>query len=228
MHPDEQRVSSPGTSPGDVRRHVVEMAADGLHGTRDVGAGEAWPDSGQDVRFPADTGDRAAMDLYLALLQDCLPVYVSTMADLGTRAGHGSVQDNLVPVARATIDFYREILSVKISAFTRPTQLVRLRQLMRARGLGPDVAHDVVTSYLRQEQHQGRVAADADALAAARLLLGACLNYAFTAMLMGEDDLPEREEYAAGIVRGLRLSPEREPLPATGGTLPVHQAEDGQ
>jgi hypothetical protein len=195
VHPDEQRISSPGRSPGDVRRQVVEMAAGRLHGAD---------------RFSPDPGDRAAMDLYLALLQDCLPVYVSVMADLVTRAGHGSIRGNLLPVARATIDFYCEILSAKVSAFTRPAQVVRLRELMRARGLGPDIAHDMVAAYLRTEQEQGRAAADVDPLAAAHLLLGACVSYAFTAMLMGEVDLPPRDEYAAGVVGGLRLSAEFE------------------
>jgi hypothetical protein len=210
VHPDEQRISSPSRSPGDIRRQVVEMAAGRLHGIEDVSAGAAgpWPDSGHDIRFSSDPGDRAAMDLYLALLQDCLPVYVRVMADLSSRAGHGSVRDNLLPVARATIDFYCEILSVKVAAFTRPAQVVRLRELMRARGLGPDIAHDMVAAYLRKEQEQGRAAADVDTLAAAHLLLGACVSYAFTAMLMGEDDLPPREEYAVGIVGGLRLSAE--------------------
>ncbi len=158
------------------------------------------------TRFPPEPAERAATDLYLALLQDRLPVYVRTLADLVTGTGHGSVEDNLLPAARATIDFYCEILSAKVSVFARPAQLVRLREVMRTRRLGPDVAEDRVARYLEEEQELGRVAPDIGALAAARLLLGACVSYAFSTMLMGEDDMPPRDEYAADVIRGLRLS----------------------
>jgi hypothetical protein len=207
MYSDEQRpgIPSPSARARDIRRHVVEAAADMLRGTEDAGSSYAEP--AHDVRFSADAADRAAMDLYLALLQDRLPVFVRTMADLVTCTGRGSVEDNLFPVGRATIDFYCEILGAKVAVFTRPAQLVRLREVMRARHLGPATAEDKVACYLRDEQARGRVAADVDALASARLLLGACVSYAFTTMLMGPDDMPPREVYTAGIIRGLRLSP---------------------
>jgi hypothetical protein len=208
VHSDERQASSPGSSPDEIRRHVVEIAAGRLRDADDSGSGATWPASARDATLPADPSGRAAVDLYLALLQDRLPVYVRTMGDLGARAGQRSVEDNLLPVARATIDFYCEILSVKVSAFTSPAQLIRLRQLMRARGLGPNVPQEMVASYLRAEQSHGRVAADVRPLATARLLLGGCVSYAFNSMLTGEDDQTSREEYIADIVLGLRLSSE--------------------
>jgi AefR-like transcriptional repressor, C-terminal domain len=209
VYSDEQRprISSPGTRAGDIRRQVVEAAADMLRGNKDTSAGASYVEPAYDARFSAEPADRAAVDLYLALLQDRLPVYVRTMADLVTHTGYGSVEDNLLPVARASIDFYCEILSVKVSVFSRPAQLVRLREVMRARRLGPSAAEDRVARYLQEEQERGRVAPDIGALAAARLLLGACVSYAFTTMLMGEGDMPPRDEYVADMVRGLRLSP---------------------
>jgi hypothetical protein len=145
------------------------------------------------------------MDLYLALLQDRLPIYVRTIVDLGPRAGLGSIQDNLFAVTRATIDFYCEILSAKAAVCARPAQLVRLRQQLRARDLGPAIAYQKVAAYLRKEQELGRLPADVTPVACAHLLLGACVSYAFTDLLMGGDDQPPRDEYARDIVRGLRL-----------------------
>jgi AefR-like transcriptional repressor, C-terminal domain len=207
MYSDEQRpgIPSPSARTRDIRRHVVEAAVDMQRAGND--AGTSYVEPAHDVRFSAEAADHAAMDLYLALLQDRLPVYVRTMADLVTCTGYGSVEANLLPVGRAAVDFYCEILSAKVAVFTRPAQLVRLREVMRARHLGPATAEDKVADYLRDEQERGRVAADVDALACARLLLGACVSYAFTMMLMGQDDMPARDEFIAGITRGLRLSP---------------------
>ena len=101
VHPDERRASVARASPPDyVRRQVVEMAADTLR---------AVPAGSPEASGPA-SGSRygehghAATDLYLALLQDQLPVYVRTMMDLRARVGQGSVRESLLPVARATFD----------------------------------------------------------------------------------------------------------------------------
>ena len=87
-----------------------------------------------------------------------------------------------------------------------PAQLIALRHAMKAPGLGPGRAEDAVAGYLRDEQQLGRIAADADPLASARLLLGACLSYSFSATLLGEDSVPPPGEYVLGVVRGLRLA----------------------
>lgn len=161
----------------------------------------------QDAGLATNTGDRAELDLYLALLQDRLPVYVGTLADLFADVGVGSVRERLVMAARATIDFYCGILAAKVSVFARPSQLVRLRQVMRAREMGPQRSEETIATYLREEQKLGRVSADAEPLASARLLIGGGLNYAFVRMLKGEVYMPPTEDYAADIVRGLRLDP---------------------
>src|SRR3984957_3560641 len=106
------------------------------------------------------TCSQAAMDLYLALLQDRLPVYVQTMKDLRGRAGQGGLRGNLRTVAAATLDFYCGMLGAKVSAMADPEQLVRLRDLMKRRGLGPAAAHRVLADYLRDEQRGGRMPAD--------------------------------------------------------------------
>lgn len=161
----------------------------------------------QDARLAAHTGDRAELDLYLALLQDRLPVYVGTLADLFADVGVASVRERLVMAARATIDFYLGILVAKVSVFARPSQLAGLRQVMRARDIGPQRSEETIATYLREEQKLGRVSADVEPLASARLLVGGGLNYAFVRMLKGEGYMPSADEYADDIVRGLRLEP---------------------
>jgi hypothetical protein len=196
---DERRASGPKTVDR-VRRQVLEVAADTLRGASDGEPGAAW--------LPGDSGcHHAATDTYLALLQDQLPVYVRAMMDLRASVGQGSVRDSLLRVARATFDFYCGVLDAKVKVIADPDQLVRLREHMRVRGLGPDSALDLLTGHLLEEQERGRLAADVSPAGTASLLLGACLHYAFIALMMGEAGLPPRDDFIAGLVAGLRLEP---------------------
>lgn len=148
--------------------------------------------------------ENAEMRLYLALLQDRLPVYVSAMSDLSRQVGQGDVVENLMAAVGATIDYYRQILAPKIAVFTQPAQLSRLRQLLREMGMSPERATERIVHYLTAEQELGRVAADVDPLAASRLLQGAAVNYAFNLLLFGERTT-ERTAYIRNIVTGARL-----------------------
>jgi hypothetical protein len=196
---DERRASGPKTVDR-VRRQVLEVAADTLRGASDGEPGTAW--------LPGDSGcHHAATDTYLALLQDQLPVYVRAMMDLRARAGQGTVREGLLPVARATFDFYCGVLEAKVKVLADPDQLVRLREHMRSRGLGPDAAHDLLTAHLLEEQERGRLAPDASPSGIASLLLGACLHYAFISLMMGGADLPPRDAFTADLVQNLRLDP---------------------
>ena len=185
MQPEpESASSSVPASPADgVRRRVVEAVSDSMRSVQNTEHGE--------------------LHLYLSLLQDRLPIYVGTVADLVSHAGEASVRKNLEMVAEATISFYSEVLAAKVAVLASPAQLVRLRQVMRPRQLGPDQAEHAVAAYLRQERELGRLSAEVDPVGAARLLIGACLNYAFSRLLLGDDALPPRHEYATVLVRGL-------------------------
>jgi hypothetical protein len=207
VHADERRVPQPGPGAVDlVRRQVLEIAADTLRGAPEPDA--TGPAAlGIPARFPGDQGGHAATDLYLALLQDQLPVYVRAMMDLRARAGQGTVREGLLPVARATFDFYCGVLEAKVKVLADPDQLVRLREHMRSRGLGPDAAHDLLTAHLLEEQERGRLAPDASPSGIASLLLGACLHYAFISLMMGGADLPPRDAFTADLVQNLRLDP---------------------
>lgn len=204
MEPDDQlsRASTAGGLGDTVRRQVLEAAADILHGTGDPGS--AGSPSGGPAMI-VDPSDHGAMTVYLALLQDRLPIYARTMKGLAARAGQDDVADNLATAGQATIDFYAEILAAKVSVFANPAQLLQLRRVLKARGLGPHIAPEAVAAYLERERELGRIAADADCDAAARLLIGSCVNYAFTKMLL--EDVPAPDTYVAAMVRGLRLGP---------------------
>lgn len=178
-----------------VRRQVVDVAAELMRGT----TGTVAPG------FGSDSTDQSAMNLYLALLMDRLPVYARSMIKLESQAGEAGVEQNLIPIGLATIQFYCEILAAKVSVFTKPDQLLQLRRGLRSHDLGPQSGHTRVAAYLEEERRLGRVAADVDCEASAQLLIGACLNYAFTKMLL--DDVPPRESFVERAVRGLRLAP---------------------
>ncbi|WUI02721.1 TetR/AcrR family transcriptional regulator C-terminal domain-containing protein [Spirillospora sp. NBC_00431] len=178
--------SIPGGPADGVRRRVVEAVSDSMRSVEHMGHGE--------------------LHLYLALLQDRLPVYVGTTTELLTQAGQADVHKNLMMFAEATIGFYNEVLAAKMAVVVSPSQVIRLRQVMEPRRLGPQQAEEVVAAYLRRERELGRVPADVEPLGAARLLLGGCLNYVFSVMLLGDDALPPRQEYAAQLVQGLRLA----------------------
>jgi hypothetical protein len=179
-----RRNSRPRTD--DVRRRVVEMVSDTAR-----------------LELPPN---HSQLDLYLALLQDRLPVYVGTMSEAFGRAGNGMARDNLRQVARATIEFYCEVLAAKIAVLADPAQLSRLRQVLLKRGMGQGQAELAVAQYIERERDMGGVGPGVEPVAVARLLIGACINYAFNRMLMGEAELPSRDDYATDIVRGLSLA----------------------
>jgi hypothetical protein len=197
----------PIDTPARARYRVTEAAADIMSDASHDSSGSSWADAADDARYGTAPAGHATADMYLAMLQDRLPVYVHSLSAATAQTGHGSVDENLSLIACATIDFYAAILPVKVSVLAVPAQLINLRHAMKARGLGPHRAEDAVAGYLLDEQQLGRVAADADARASARLLLGACLSYSFTAMLLGDDSAPPRGDYVQGVVRGLRLTP---------------------
>jgi len=156
--------------------------------------------------------DRAggSVDHFLALLQDRLPFWLSILHDLSYRVGKASVADNLLPIARAGIDYYLEVQAAALPAFTSPNVTVRFREAVRDTGLGPRAEVAPLAAYLAAEQRLGRVASDVDPEASARLLIAGCFHHAYIEMFVGADAGPTREAGAEEIVRELRL----EPVPA--------------
>ncbi|MBF8193016.1 hypothetical protein ITP53_46570 [Nonomuraea sp. K274] len=153
--------------------------------------------------------DRAggSVDHFLALLQDRLPLWLSILHDLSHHVGRGRVAGNLLPVARAGIDYYMEVQGAALPAFTSPNVTVRFRAAVRDTGLGPRTEIAPLSAYLAAEQRLGRVGPDVDPEASARLLIAGCFHRAYIEMFVGADEGPAREASAREIVRELRLEP---------------------
>jgi hypothetical protein len=202
MNPDAQSEwpSPPaGRHTEAVRRQVVDAATEVLRGGNDAKSTDGGP-----LGFTSDTNAQSALTLYLALLTDRLPVYARAMNDLGSRSGKATVAQNLLPAAQATIDFYSEILAAKVCVFTHPERLLQLRRVLKSHDLGPHAPYEAVAAYLESERRLGRISEDVDCQAVSRLLLGACVNYAFIRMLLGEAQ--PSSEYINELIGGLRLT----------------------
>lgn len=184
------------TSAAEARRSVIAIA-DALR--RDTET------TRERLAMAGPTPDPQQTDLFLAMLQDRLPVYVAIIERLGNSAGTGSVSENLVPVARATMDFWAEVLTAGITAFGSPETVLRLRALMHGEGLHPKMVVGAVAHYLKVECGLGRVPDGLDFGGTAQLLLGACVDQAFFELLLGSDAMPDRTTTAHRLVTALRL-----------------------
>jgi AcrR family transcriptional regulator len=118
-------------------------------------------------------------DLFLAVLHERLPSFQPFVEELFKQPGQGSLRANLAATARKAIAFYSESFPVSASVFSEPDLLAAHRAAVTRQGAGPDRPIAALTRYLRGEQQNGRIRADADCAAAASLLLGACFQYAF-------------------------------------------------
>jgi AefR-like transcriptional repressor, C-terminal domain len=148
-----------------------------------------------------------SIDHFLALLQDRLPLWLSILHDLSHVIGKECVSDNLVPVARAGIEYYFDVQSAALPAFASPNVTVRFREAIRETELGPRTETTPLAAYLAAEQRIGRVRADVDPEASARLLIAGCFHRAYIEMFLGADAGPARAASAREIVRELRLEP---------------------
>jgi hypothetical protein len=167
----------------------------------------------------SEEGAGRKVDHFLALLQDRLPAWLGVLRGLEHRVGRGEVRANLLTVARAGIDYYADVQSAALPAFTSPAVTVRFRHALRANGLGPPAEVEPLAAYLREERRLGRVDAGVDPEASARLLLAGCLRHAYVELFVGADTGPSREAGAEEIVRELRLEPRvsSPPSPPPGG-----------
>jgi AcrR family transcriptional regulator len=145
------------------------------------------------------------LDLIRAVQEQLLPTFVDLLLRLPGKAGTRTVAANLTEVAEQALALYRDFLAVNAGVFADPELLERLRRLLRERGDGPQRAYDPIVAYLEAEQALGRVAAGADPLAAAVLLLGGCQQHVFVEQLVGADRHPlaDRPSPAASLVRTL-------------------------
>ncbi|WP_214410942.1 hypothetical protein [Sphaerisporangium fuscum] len=193
--------SDPHDSAQETRRRVLEMAVLMRHGAGDLsrpGDGAANP------QFRGATPAQA-IEMFFAILQDRLPVWLRVLEALLHRAGKGRVNDNLVPVVRSGIDYYAEVLAAALPAFISPSITVRFREAMRALQFSPNAEVAPLARYLEAERDLGRVAPDVTPEASARLLLAGCFRHAYYELFIGPSGVPSRDEGASEIVREMRL-----------------------
>jgi AcrR family transcriptional regulator len=153
-------------------------------------------------------------ELFLCVIGERLPQLVAILRELPARVGRRTVRANLEDVARVALPFYDETAPMAASFFSEPELLARHQAHLRLKESGPHHAIDLLASYIRAEQRDGRVSGRADAEAAAALLVGSCLGRAFLRRFTGDLPGPDADErFIKAVVRTLMngLSPDELP-----------------
>ncbi|RJL32683.1 TetR/AcrR family transcriptional regulator [Bailinhaonella thermotolerans] len=130
-------------------------------------------------------------DLFLHVLKERLPALAPVMRRLAESAGAGTVEGNLAELALRAIEFYLQTVPMAASLFSDPRLLAGHREGLARHNAGPHHSAEGLAAYLRAERELGRVAADADVEAVARLLLGGCLQHAFWTYFTDAQEPPE-------------------------------------
>jgi AcrR family transcriptional regulator len=144
-------------------------------------------------------------DLFLGVLTERLPRVALVRDGFADQVDQGALDTNLERLAAELLAFYLESFPIAASVFSDSRLLSHLREALRDAGRGPQVNVEAVAAYLAAEQDAGRVAATAQPVTVAELLVGACLHRAFLTRFDG-DDLTERgrSQFAAEVVDTLR------------------------
>ncbi len=123
-------------------------------------------------------GDKA--ELLYAVVQQSMGDFREVLEILPLQVGQRTVRENLEHTLQAAFDFQFKIVPIVCSLYADQPLLARTREILNERGVGPQCSVAVLAVYLQAEQRLGRVAADIEPQAAARLLLASGFH---TAML---------------------------------------------
>lgn len=118
-------------------------------------------------------------EIFVRVLEERLPALPTLLAELSAGPAGRPVHECLADVVRRASLFYERSMLIGSSLFAEPALLRRHREALAALDTGPHKPLEALAGYLRAEQRTGRVRADADADAAAAMLLGACYQRAF-------------------------------------------------
>lgn len=157
----------------DAAAHVMRTRGFAHTTTREVARAAEYSEATIYKHFQDKT------ELFLAVLHERLPSFQPLVAALGREPGQRTVRANLVEIVSSAIAFYHESFPMNASLFAEPELLAAHRTALGRRKAGPHRPVEAIARYLRSEQRAGRVDAAADCDAAAGLLVGACLQYAF-------------------------------------------------
>jgi AcrR family transcriptional regulator len=125
-------------------------------------------------------------EIFLGVLQERSPGFAPLQAALTATPGSATVEANLIAIATAAMAFYHENFPLLGSIFGEPRVFDAHRNRLIEKGAGPHKVNQAVAGYLRAEQQSGRIRADADATAAADLLVGSCFQHAFLCHFQGK------------------------------------------
>lgn len=132
-------------------------------------------------------------EMFLNALGDLPSGFVSLVRELPGRAGAKTVRANLMELALAGLDFYGDAIPMGASILADPELLSRHRELLAARGAGPQRANEAVAAYIRAEQALGRASSATDPEATAYLLLGALYQRVYWREFLGHEVDPEAD-----------------------------------
>lgn len=125
-------------------------------------------------------------DVFVAVLGERLPSFVTLMTAAGQRAGSHPIRETLIEIVAAGLAFYEASLPIAGSVLAEPDLLARHSHAVREQGAGPQKPLDALAMFLRREQRAGSIDPDADPDATAALLLGACFQRAFLNRFAGD------------------------------------------
>jgi len=156
-------------------------------------------------------------DLFLAVLKERLPT-VSWMLspDASQQASPDDLAARLIAFARGAVEFYQASFPISASVFSEPDLLAAHHAAVTRQGAGPHMPVQALARYLRTQQEHGSVRPGADCDAAASLLLGSCLQYAFLRCFAQLPPDPEADAAHAGAIVTTLLA----------GLAPPHSASD--
>ncbi|MFI1653966.1 TetR/AcrR family transcriptional regulator [Streptomyces sp. NPDC020472] len=143
-------------------------------------------------------------ELFLTVLNERLPQLGGLLGTLVADPGGRTVEENLVEVARQAALFYEQTFPVVASLYAEPQLKRRHEEAMRTYGMGPHKPIEGLAAYLRAEQRHGRLSPDADPVAAASLLLGACVQRSFAWQTSPDRRPPDSlDDFARSLARTL-------------------------
>ncbi|MFK0209942.1 MULTISPECIES: TetR/AcrR family transcriptional regulator [unclassified Streptomyces] len=143
-------------------------------------------------------------ELFLTVLDERLPQLGGLLGTLAHDPGGRTVEENLVEVARQAALFYEQTFPIVASLYAEPQLKRRHEEAMRTYGMGPHKPIEGLAAYLRAEQRHGRIGPDADPVAAASLLLGACVQRSFAWETTPDRRPPDSlDDFARALARTL-------------------------
>lgn len=123
---------------------------------------------------------RSQEDVFLAVLTERMPQFITVMRGIVGEAGKGDNRSNLSAIMRSALEFYQETIPINVAIFAEPKILERYRTWMRENNVGPHRGIEQLADYLAKEQEAGRISREVSPPAAAGMLLGSCYLRAYS------------------------------------------------